>query len=67
MGVPNNLEDEKIEEKVIEILEKIEVNVSTQDIEACHWVKKSENNFKKLLFVSLIENMQRKLFSLKKD
>ena len=67
MGVPNNLEDEKIEEKVIEILEKIEVNVSTQDIEACHRVKKSENNLKKLLFVSLIENMQRKLFSIKKD
>ena len=67
MGVPNNLEDEKIEEKVIEILEKIEVNVSTQDIEACHRVKKSKNNLKKLLFVSLIENMQRKLFSIKKD
>ena len=36
MGVSDNLEDEKFEEKVIEILQKIELNVSTKDIEACH-------------------------------
>ena len=36
MGVSDNLEDEKLEEKVIEILQKIELNVSTKDIEACH-------------------------------
>ena len=36
MGVSDNLEDEKFEEKVIKILQKIELNVSTKDIEACH-------------------------------
>ena len=35
-GVSDNVEDEKLEEKVIEILQKIELNVSTKDIEACH-------------------------------
>lgn len=32
MGVTVNIEDKKLKQKVIEILQKIEVNVSTQDI-----------------------------------
>ena len=67
MGVTVNIEDKKLKQKVIEILQKIEVNVSTQDIEACHQVGKSKNNSKKLLFVSLIENMQGMLFSIEED
>ena len=67
MGVTDNIEDKKLKQKVIEILQKIEVNVSTQDIEACHQVGKSKNNSKKLLFVSLIENMQGMLFSIEED
>ena len=39
-GVPDNVEDEKREDEVIEILQETEVNVSTQDIEACHRVQK---------------------------
>ena len=67
MEVTDNIEDKKLKQKVIEILQKIEVNVSTQDIEACHQVGKSKNNSKKLLFVSLIENMQGMLFSIEED
>ena len=32
MEVTDNIEDKKLKQKVIEILQKIEVNVSTQDI-----------------------------------
>ena len=39
-GVPDNVEEEKLEEKVIEI---------AQDIEACHRVEKSKNNSKKTI------------------
>ena len=47
MGVLDNIEDKKLKQKVIEILQKIEVNVSAQDIEACHQVGKSKNDSKK--------------------
>ena len=45
--VPENVEDEKLEEKVIEILQKIAVNCTIQAIEACHRIRKLINNSKK--------------------
>ena len=58
VGVLDNVEGEKHEEKVVEILQKIKVNISTQDIDASHRVGKSKNNSKKTI-VSLFNNMQK--------
>ena len=35
-GIPNSVVDDALEDKVISILEKIDVKVSKNDIEACH-------------------------------
>ena len=48
-GIPDDVEDKDLEEKVIKILDKIEVNVTSKDIEACHRVGKSRNNSKKTI------------------
>ena len=45
-GIPSDVDDQNLEEKEIEILDKIEVNVSSKDIEACHQVGKSKNSSK---------------------
>ena len=48
-GISNETEDVDLEGKVIEILDKIEVNVSSKDIEACHLIGKSKDNSKKTI------------------
>ena len=48
-GVSNEIEDVDLEGKVIEIVDKIEVNVSSKDIEACHRIGKSKDNSKKTI------------------
>ena len=45
-GIPDDVDDQKLEEKVIEILDKIDVNVSSKDVEACHRIRKSKNSSK---------------------
>ena len=35
-GIPDDVFDQNLEKKVIEILDKIDVNVYRKDIEACH-------------------------------
>ena len=35
-GIPESIENEKLEETVVEVLNKIDLNVSNNDIEACH-------------------------------
>ena len=42
-GILADVEDQNLEEKVIEILDKIDVNVSSKDIEACHQIGKSKH------------------------
>ena len=49
MGTSNEIEDVDLEGKVIEILDKIKVNVSSKDIEACHRIVKSKDNSKKTI------------------
>ena len=66
MGVPDNVENKKHEEKVIEILQNIEVNVSTKELKLAIKLENQKITRKKLLFISLIKNMQRKLFSIEK-
>ena len=48
-GIPGDVEDQDLEEKVIKILGKIEANVTSKDIEACHQVGKSRINSKKTI------------------
>ena len=40
-GILANVEDQNLEEKVIEILDKIDVNVSSKGTEACHRIEKT--------------------------
>ena len=35
-GIPDDVFDQNLEKKVIEILDKIDVNVYRKDMEACH-------------------------------
>ena len=37
-GIPDNVRDQNLEEKVVDISNKISVDVSPKDIEACHRV-----------------------------
>ena len=58
-GIPDDVEDQNLEEKVIEILDKIDVNVSSQDIETCHCIGKSRN-FSKTTIVRFANRKQAK-------
>ena len=42
-GSPDDVEDQNLEEKINEILDEIDVNESSQNIEACHRIGKSKN------------------------
>ena len=46
-GIPDDVSDENLEEKVIQVLSEIQVSVSSSDIEACHCIGKSKNSSKK--------------------
>ena len=46
-GIPDDVSDENLEEKVIHVLSEIQVNVSSSDIKACHRIGKSKNSSKK--------------------
>ena len=48
-GIPDNVPDQNLEEKVVDILNEISVDVSPKDIEACHRVGVSKNNSKKTI------------------
>ena len=45
--IPDDVSDENLKEKVIQVLSEIQVNVSSSDIEACHRIGKSKNSLKK--------------------
>ena len=55
-GIPDDVDDQKLEEKVIEILDKINVNVSSKDVEACHRIGKSKTPQKRQSYNLLIES-----------
>ena len=48
-GIPDSVTTDDLEDKVIEILSKVDVNVTNNDIEACHRMGKSKNNSKKTI------------------
>ena len=48
-GISDDVSDEQLEGKVIEVLNEIQVDVSRSDIEACHRIGKSKNSSKKTI------------------
>ena len=48
-GIPDSVPDQNLEEKVLDILNEITVNVSPKDIEVCHRVGVSKNSSKKTI------------------
>ena len=58
-GIPDSVPDQNLEEKVVDILNEISVNVSPKDIEACHRVGVSKNSSKKTI-VSFIKRKHAK-------
>ena len=48
-GIPDIVPDQNLEERVVDILNEISVNVSPKDIEACHHVGVSKNSSKKTI------------------
>ena len=46
-GISDDVSDENLEEKVIQVPSEIQVNVSSSDIEACHRICKIKNSSQK--------------------
>ena len=60
-GIPDDVSDENLEEKVIQVLSEIQVNVSSSNTEACHRIGKSKNSSKKKqLYELLVGSMPKK-------
>ena len=55
--IPDNVEDQNLEEKVIQILDKIDVNASSKDREASQRKGKSKN-FSKTTIVRFADRKQ---------
>ena len=43
-GIPQSVSDNQLEEKVVDILKAIDVNITTNEIEACHCLGKKKKN-----------------------
>ena len=43
-GIPQSVSDNQLEEKVVDILKAIDVNITTNEIEACHRLGKKKKN-----------------------
>ena len=43
-GIPGDVSERDLEETVISVLSEIEVNVSANDVEACHRIRKPDRN-----------------------
>ena len=43
-GIPDSVEQNSLEKKIVSIFSKIGVDVTSNDIEACHRIGKSQNN-----------------------
>ena len=51
-GVPESVTDNGLEEKVLNLLEKINVEVHPGHIEACHWIKSNAGPKKVIIKLS---------------
>ena len=48
-GIPQSVKSEELEDKVIKVLDKVNVNVTKIDIEACHWLGDSRKTIVRLV------------------
>ena len=48
-GVPSDTSNDKLEETVLEVFQRIEVDISAENIEACHWMKSDRAGGKKVI------------------
>ena len=48
-GIPNNVKDDNLEDKVIKIFEKMDVHVSKDNVEACHRLPARDGKNKKVI------------------
>ena len=53
-GIPNNVNDEDLEDKVIQILDNIDVKVSKMEIEACHRLPPTRSSSNKKTIVRFV-------------
>ena len=65
-GIPDSVSQKDLENKVVDILNAIGVNVSNDDSEDCHRIGKSQNNSKKQLLHSPTEKLSKTLHNRKK-
>ena len=63
---PDDIDDQNLEEKVIEILDNTDINVLSKDIEACHPIGKLKN-YSKTTIVGFVNGKHaKKPLSIKK-
>ena len=65
-GIPDSVSQKDLENKVVDILNAIGVNVSNDDSEDCHRIGKSQNSSKKQLLHSPTEKLLKTLYNRKK-
>ena len=65
-GIPDSVSQKDLENKVVDILNAIGVNVSNDDSEDCHRIGKFRNNSKKQLLHSPTEKLLKTLYNRKK-
>ena len=66
-GIPNTVMDDQLENKVVEVLSKIDVQVESADIEACHRLPSRNSNHPKKTVVRFVNRKKnRKIFKRKK-
>ena len=53
-GIPNSVKDQEVEGKIIEILQKIDVDISNEEVEACHRLPATRNNPTKRVIVRFV-------------
>ena len=66
-GIPDSVPDQNLEEKVVDILNKITVNVSPKDIETCHCKGVSKNSSKKTIVRFINRKHAKKVFLSRKN
>ena len=69
-GIPNEIEDEKLEEKVVDILKQSEIleELESDDIEACHRLPPTRRNSNKKVIVRFVNRKKvEKCLKLKKN
>ena len=56
-GIPENIDDGKLEGKVLTDLSKLDVNIDPANVEACHWLKSNNKGKKVILRLSRRKNL----------